>query len=163
LYDGNLAYERDYLQTYLNSIHSHVTLVLDEERIVGASTCIPLAEEGPEFQQPFLQTGMPVDEICYLGESILLPQYRKQGLGKEFFFRREAHAKKLALPITAFCAVDRPTDHPLRPADYAPLDGMWSRLGYHRQPHLQAVFCWKEIHEVTESPKTLTYWLKQLA
>lgn len=160
LYDGTLEYERDYLRTYLSSPDSLVVLVFDGEAVVGASTCLPLAQEGPEFQAPFLQAGIDVAPICYFGESILLPAYRGRGIGKRFFQRREEHAAKLGARMTTFCAVDRPDDHPLRPPGYRPLDEFWTSLGYHRRPELRATFVWKEIGEATESPKHLTFWTK---
>ncbi len=161
LYDGTLEYERDYLRTYQKAAGGLVVIVTDNQgSAVGATTCVPLAEEGPEFQSPFLKQGHEVSRILYFGESILLPEWRGRGLGKEFFDRREAHARRLGLTTTAFCAVDRPDDHPLRPAGYRPLDGFWLSRGYVKQPALQASFTWKEIGEATESPKTLTFWMK---
>ena len=161
LYDGSLEYERDYLQTYLHSPDSLVVLAFDENRVVGASTCLPLRDEGPEFQEAFIQGGYDIESICYFGESILLPHYRGQGIGKAFFAHRESHAQSLpGIRITAFCAVDRSPDHPLRPAHYQPLDDWWLKQGYTRHPELQARFVWKEIGEPSESAKTLTFWLK---
>ncbi len=160
LYDGTLDYERDYLRTYLTSPDSLVVLVIDDETLVGASTCLPLAQEGPEFQAPFGQAGLEIDGICYFGESILLPDYRGRGIGKRFFQRREEHAQKLGARLTTFCAVDRPDDHPLRPPGYRPLDEFWTSLGYLRRPELRAEFVWKEIGEAAESPKPLTFWTR---
>jgi GNAT superfamily N-acetyltransferase len=163
LYDGSLDYERDYLRAYLNTSDSLVVLAFDEDRVVGATTCLPLRDEGPEFQEAFLKAGYDIDTLCYFGESILLPEYRGQGIGKAFFIHREAHAKSLpGIRLTTFCAVDRPTDHPQRPTNYRPLDGLWTQQGYTRHPELQATFTWKEIGESSESPKTLTFWLKSL-
>jgi GNAT superfamily N-acetyltransferase len=102
-----------------------------------------------------------VNDVCYFGESILLPQLRGKGVGKEFFRRREAHAQRLGVKWTAFCAVDRPVDHPQRPPGYRPLDDFWTAQGYTRRPGMQATFMWKEIGESAESPKTLTFWLKE--
>jgi GNAT superfamily N-acetyltransferase len=161
LYEGTLEYELDYLNTYVRSADSLVVIVADsEKKEVGATTCIPLRDEGPEFQAPFLKAGIPVDEVCYFGESILLPQYRGQGLGKEFFARRETHARNLGFVYTAFCAVDRPENHPLKPLGYRPLNDFWLAQGYEKQPRMQATFVWKEIGEEVESPKTLTFWMK---
>lgn len=162
LYDGSLDYEREYLRTYVNAPQSLVVLVTDgQDKVVGATTCIPLRDEGPEFQEPFRKHGFDVNDVCYFGESILLPQLRGQGLGKEFFRRREAHAQRLGVRWTGFCSVNRPPDHPLRPPGYRPLDEFWSAQGYTRHPEMQATFVWKEIGEVAESPKTLTFWLKE--
>lgn len=163
LYDGTLNYEREYLKSYLNSPRSLVALVLDQGEVVGATTCVPMGDEGPEFKEAFIKGGYDVEDICYFGESILLPAYRGRGLGKEFFKRREAHAQTLGAAITTFCAVDRPSDHPLRPIDYVPLDGLWAKQGYVKHPELQAVFEWKEMGQAKESAKTLTFWLKHWA
>jgi len=161
LYDGTLEYERDYLQTYVKSAGSLVVLVTDDDtNVLGATTCLPLKDEGPEFQQPFVKHGYVIDEVCYFGESILLAPLRGRGIGKEFFKRREAHAQKLGVKWTAFCAVDRANDHPQKPAGYRPLSEFWEAQGYERRPELQASFVWKEINEAAESPKTLTFWLK---
>ncbi|RYD31361.1 MAG: hypothetical protein EOP85_22845 [Verrucomicrobiaceae bacterium] len=62
--------------------------------------------------------------------------------------------------MTAFCAVDRADDHPLRPVDYRPLDSFWESRGYLKHPDLQATFSWKETGEEQESPKTLTFWTR---
>lgn len=162
LYDGSLEYEREYLKTYCRTDRSLVVLVFDGGEVVGATTCLPLADEGPEFQEAFLKAGYDLSGICYFGESILLPAYRGRGIGKEFFRRREEHARRLGLRIAAFCAVDRPPDHPRRPAGYEPLDAMWKKQGYTKHPELRATFVWKEIGEAAESPKTLTFWLKEM-
>ena len=162
LYDGSLGYERDYLQTYVEAADSLVVLVTDAgNQVVGATTCIPLRDEGLEFQEPFLKHGFDVNDVCYFGESILLPQLRGKGIGKEFFQRREAHAQRLGVKWTGFCAVDRPADHPMRPAGYRPLDDFWTGQGYTKRPGMQATFVWKETGEAEESPKTLTFWLKE--
>jgi len=161
LYDGDLSYEREYLRAYLACPRSLVVFARDAAgRTVGATTCLPLADETEAFRRPFERVGAPVDEVLYLGESVVLPACRGAGLGAEFFVRREAHARRLGLRTTAFCAVDRPADHPARPADHRPLDGFWARQGYRRRPELQAVFPWKEVGEGQESPKTLTFWTK---
>lgn len=162
LYDGTLDYEREYLKVYLNCPQSLAVLAFHGQAVVGASTCMPLVAEGPEFQEAFIRADFDLSKICYLGESILLPQYRGRGLGKQFFKRRENHARALGLSLATFCAVDRPLDHPLKPSDYRPLDDFWKSRGYTKQPHLQATFHWKEVHEEVESAKTLTYWTKEL-
>lgn len=161
LYDGSLEYERKYLQTYVNSPRSLVVLVTGADaEIVGATTCIPLRDGGPEFQEPFLRAGWDVDDVCYFGESILLPRFRGRGIGREFFDRREAHAGRHRFKWTVFCAVDRAQDHPLRPAGHRPLDEFWISRGYTNQPELNATFVWKETGEPAESPKSLTFWTR---
>lgn len=163
LYDGDMAYEQRYLQTYIQAPDSVIVLARDGDRVVGASTAIPLGRETDEVQAPFLAAGYPVDEIFYCGESVLLPEYRGQGAGVAFFDQREDHARELGYRYSCFCAVQRPEDHPRRPADYVPLDRFWTKRGYTIQPQLQTEFSWKELGEAEESPKPMTFWMKTLS
>lgn len=163
LYEGSLEYEQDYLQTYVASEKSFLFAAFDGPNMVGASTCIPLSDETPEVQAPFISAGIPVSEVFYFGESILLPAYRGLGLGHRFFAEREAHASKFgAYRLTSFCAVDRPIDHPLRPSGYQPLDPFWTKRGYQKAPALSTQFSWPDLGEQVSTPKTMVYWTRSL-
>jgi hypothetical protein len=164
LYDGDLHYEREYLKVYTDSPRSLVVLLESGGELVGATTCLPMEDEDAEFQAPFVQVGIDVKSVCYFGESIILAPFRGRGSGHEFFRRRERHARDLGgFRYTAFCAVDRPDDHPAQPTDYRPLHDFWNRMGYLRRPELRCEYRWKEIGEEVESPKSLTFWLKEWA
>ena len=163
LYDGDLDYEQRYLQTYSESACSVIILVRDDDRIVGASTALPLAHETDEVKAPFRKVGMDIDEMFYFGESVLLPEYRKKGLGSDFFDRREAHARQAStFRRCCFCAVQRPADHPQRPAGYQPLDAFWHKRGFRKCTDLTTWFSWKDLDEQQESPKTMMFWMKEL-
>ncbi|MCB0156182.1 MAG: GNAT family N-acetyltransferase [Anaerolineae bacterium] len=163
LYDGDLAYELTYLQTYSASPESLFVLVFDGETVVGASTGVPLAHEEAAFQQPFIDQGYDPARIFYFGESLLKPAYRGQGLGVRFFEEREAYARRLGrFDFTVFCAVERPADHPRRPANYLPLDQFWRNRGYRKQPHLATTYRWRDVDETEESAKPMIFWLKAL-
>lgn len=164
LYDGDLDYEEQYLETYVNSPRSLVVLLRNGGRLVGATTCLPMADESPEFQAPFLAAAFDLNEVFYFGESIILPECRGQRAGHEFFRRREEHARRVGpFRYTAFCAVDRPVDHPVRPEGYVPLDAFWTRMGYAKRPDLRCEFEWKEIGEAEPSFKGMTFWVKEWA
>jgi len=161
LYDGDMDYELDYLQTYLDCPRAVIVLARDGERIVGASTGLPLADEVDEFTAAFRGPDFDVDRIFYCGESVLEPAYRGLGVGVEFFAHREAHARELGgFDWYCFCAVERPDDHPLRPADYTPLDRYWHHRGYTRRPEIHTTFDWKDLGDHTTSTKKMTFWLK---
>lgn len=163
LYDGSAAYEEKYLKIYVDAPDSVMVLVRDGERVVGASSGLPLEAEPPNVIEPFLAHGYDPRRIFYYGESVLLPEYRGRGLGKRFFEEREAHARGLGrFEIACFCAVQRPTDHPRRPASYAPLDALWNRQGFVRHPELQTTFSWQDLDEDQASPKPMVFWLKSL-
>jgi len=160
LYDGSMAYERDYLAEYAESGHGLVVLALDQDRVIGCSTGLPLIEADAAFARPFVDGGQDVGSVFYFGESVLDADYRGRGLGHRFFDEREAHADRLGYPVTAFCAVVRSPDHPLRPEHHRPLDAFWHKRGYARVPELQARFGWKDIDQSEESLKTLVFWLR---
>jgi GNAT superfamily N-acetyltransferase len=162
LYDGSLDYEEVYLRTYSASPGSVFVVARDEERIVGVSTGMPLAQETEEVRRPFLDAGIPVEEVFYFGESVLKPAYRGQGTGVRFMETREAHARNLpGIKYAAFCAVERPVDHPQRPADFIPLDEFWKHRGF-AKTLLRTEFTWKETGEAAESPKVMAFWMKKL-
>ena len=163
LYDGSVAYEEKYLRTYVDVPDSVMVLVQDGERVVGASSGLPLEAEPAEMIKPFIVHGYDPQRIFYYGESVLLPEYRGLGLGKRFFEEREAHARALGrFDLACFCAVERPIHHPRRPATYAPLDTLWNRQGFAKHPELHTTFSWRDLDEDTESPKPMVFWLKPL-
>ncbi len=163
LYDGDLAYEEHYLQTYIKAKESVIVIALDGGKVVGASTGIPLQYETPEVKQPFIDQGYDIERIFYCGESVLLPSYRGQGIGVAFFEHREAHANEIGgFDSACFCGVQRPDNHPARPQDYVPLDSFWRKRGYEKHPELSTTFSWKELGEQVESAKPMTFWMKAL-
>jgi GNAT superfamily N-acetyltransferase len=151
LYHGDLAYERDYLSHYTHSDNAFLVIAKTQDRIIGVSSCIPLMEADPAFQEPFAAQGYDLEKIGYFGESVLLPDFRGLGVGNRFFDLREDWARKLDFKITTFCAVVRPDDHPARPSDYRPHDAFWMKRGYHRHDELIANLDWPEISDSMSS------------
>ena len=162
LYDGDLAYERDYLRAYL-SPDAVVAVALDADgAIVGASTGAPMEDHAGDFGAAFADRPEPLDQIFYCAESVLLPEYRGTGIGHAFFDAREDHARRIGRRYAAFCSVIRPADHPERPADYRPLDGFWRKRGYAPLPGVIARFGWKDLGEAEASEKALQFWMRAL-
>ena len=162
LYDGDVNYEQQYLQTYINCPESVIVLAFDQESIIGASTAIPLKYETDEVKKPFIVHGFNPEEVFYCGESVLNKAYRGLGLGVRFFEQREAHAQDLGgFKHITFCCVNRAIDHPRRPADYVPLDAFWNKRGYVKHPELTTTYTWKDLDEAEASPKLMTFWLKE--
>ena len=162
LYEGSLDYEYKYLQTYASSPECTIALVFDNAKVVGASTSIPMKFETQELQKPFLDQGMNLEEIFYFGESVLLPEYRGQGVYPQFFQIRELAARDYGCKFATFCAVDRALEDSRKPKEYTPLDVYWKKMGYVKHPEIATSFEWKEIGEAKQSPKRMVFWLKTL-
>lgn len=161
LYEGDLNYERDYLRIYTEHPESIVFGLEAEDRWIGATTGMPLICEAKNIQKPFIDVGIPLTDVFYFGESVLLSEFRGQGFGHRFFDVREAHALKNGYKITAFCSVERPETHPLKPEDYRPNDDFWHKRGYVKHPELTCEMSWLDRGETEETSKTLTFWLKK--
>ena len=162
LYEGDLAYEREYLGQYAQCPEAAVFGLWAGDELVGATTCLPLAAEPPSVWQSFAQAGLAIEPYFYFGESLLLPPYRGQGWGHRFFDLREAHALSLGYTQACFCAVIRPENHPLRPLDYRPHDAFWQKRGYTQQPQLLARMSWPDREQSESSEKNLRFWTKPL-
>ena len=161
LYDGDYDYEKKYLQIYIDTPESVIVLALDGDKVVGASTAIPMKYETDQLKKPFIENGYDLDDVFYCSESVLNKDYRGLGLGVRFFEQREAHAEELGgFKTITFCCVERPLDHPRRPANYVPLDQFWNKRGYFKHPELATTYSWKDLDETEETPKPMTFWIK---
>ncbi len=162
LYDGDVEYERDYLAAFAAAPDALLVLARAGDRVVGASTAMPMAAAEAAIRAPFEDRGRRLAAICYFGESVLEPAWRGRGAGHAFFDAREAHARRLGAAEATFCAVARPEDHPLRDPAYRPLDGFWRGRGYRPAPDLACRLAWKDLDQPAESEKTLVFWTRRL-
>ena len=163
LYDGTLDYEHSYLTKFAAAKGAVVICAYDGTDMVGASTAAPMVEHADEFGEPFKKAGYDLSKIFYCGESVLLKSHRGYGLGHAFFDGREAQAHKLGgFTHSTFCRVVRANDHPLKPADYAPLDPFWTKRGYHPVDGIVATYDWKDIDQPGETTHTMQFWMKTL-
>jgi GNAT superfamily N-acetyltransferase len=163
LYDGTLEYEEEYLDKLAKAKGAVCVIARDGDLIVGASTGAPMIEHADEFGDPFTKAGYDISKIFYCGESVLLKSHRGHGLGHTFFEKREEQAHKLGgFTHSTFCRVVRPDDHPLKPADYIPLDKFWTKRGYAPVEGLTATYSWKDIDQKDETVHHMQFWMKKL-
>lgn len=167
LYDGDAAYEADYLATFAAHPDAVIVVARDGAEIVGAATAAPLAGHTGSFAALFEAHGYDPATVFYCGESVLLAAYRGRGIGHRFFDEREAHAARLngrghRFRHSTFCGVVRADDDPRKPAGYHPLDGFWEKRGYRPVPGLVGHYEWREIGEREETSKQMQFWMKAL-
>jgi GNAT superfamily N-acetyltransferase len=162
LYQGDVAYEAQYLRDYAQG-DAIMVGAFDGTRLVGASTGMPLQDRMADFTGVFDGTDFDIPATFYCAESVLLPDYRGQGAGAAFFAARHDHAKGLGLMQSAFCAVDRPDHHPLRPIPKGRhLSDLWRRLGYAPCDGVYATMSWRDIGAADETAKRLLFWRRAL-
>ena len=162
LYEGSLAYEETYLRKLAQARDAFIVAAETEDgEIVGCATGSGMDDQHAEFAGPLRGAGYDLASTFYFGESVLLPNYRGHGIGHAFFDAREAHAITRGYRRACFCAVERPDDHPQRPADYSPLDPFWQARGYRKLPGVTARFSWPETAGGPELSHPMAYWLRQ--
>lgn len=162
LYDGTIEYEEQYLETLFKSPESILVVAFDHNKVVGASTGMPLKDETEEIKQPWLEEGEDIDKVFYFSESVLLKEYRGHGIGVKFFEQREKWARQLSYKTAAFCGVIREEEDSHRPENYATLDQFWKNRGYQKKEGFICTMTWKQIGELQESAKQLQFWDKDL-
>lgn len=159
-YDGDMQYEQKYLARYAECNESIILLASIDDEVVGASTAIPLIFETDAFKEPYLEEN--IREIFYLGESVILPEYRGNHLYQHFFRLREEAARMYGCKRTAFCAVERARDTTKITENYRRLDLVWSHFKYKKNIARKTQFSWKDIGEANETFKDMIFWEKNL-
>ncbi len=163
LYNGNIKSEKEYLSTFIDAKDSVLVLAFDGDKVIGASTGLPMEQETENVQKPWKENGFDLSKIFYFGESVLKNEYRGKGIGVKFFEHREKWAALLnRFDMFAFCGVIRPDDHPLRPKGWQPLDLFWQKRGYRKTDDYICEMLWQEIGQSEETPKKLLFWQKKL-
>lgn len=160
LYDGTLAFERQYVATYQNHPGALLVGAFDHGNLVGASTSTPMEDQGAEFAAPFKSLNIAPEMVLWGPESVLLPAYRGQGIGHRFFDLREAHARAFGRSHVAFASVIRNLDHPKRPEHARTNDAFWTRRGYAPLSSVGAAFSWRDVGDTDETQKQLQFWLR---
>ncbi|KCZ93979.1 GNAT family N-acetyltransferase [Hyphomonas johnsonii] len=161
LYAGTTTREQAYMRSFGAALDALIVVAeTDHGNIVGCATGSALTRRDAAFASPLENAGYSLASTFYFGESVLLPAYRGRGLGNAFFDAREAHAVVNGYKRACFCAVERPADHPARPANYRPLDAFWTKRGYRKLPDATCQFDWPETEHGPDLPHPMNYWLR---
>lgn len=160
LYEGTQEEYGPLIENYTRC--GTVAILFDGDKIVGACTGIPLAEVFPKYRRSFEELGLDVMSYYYIGEMMMLKEYRHRGFGTALYERVEAVARRECYSMMTLCLIpDKPSD-PKRPVEYFPAEVFWKKQGYVEQPCLTVEGFWKEHGQVEETSHPMVYWTKSL-
>lgn len=163
LYAGTPEDEREYLAVYRDP--SACVLVAERGSpggmVVGTATALALTSADPDFAAPFAGSSFDPAELFYFGESVLRPESRGAGVGREFMRQREHVAREGGFRFAAFCSVIRAADDPRRPAGARSLEDWWRRCGY-EPTGIVCTFRWREVDGQDRAENRLRFWIREL-
>jgi GNAT superfamily N-acetyltransferase len=163
LSEGNLQSEKSYLEMYSHAQNGIFLLAVEGEKVVGVLTGISLVEAATLLQNVFLKRKIPVDPFFYLGDIMVVKEYRNKGVGRRLYERLEKHVReRTSYRQIFFSEIHRSESDPRRPKDYTSADQFWEKLGFVKHPELVTYFPWKEVGGSHETPHTMITWIKIL-
>ncbi|MDQ5890937.1 MAG: hypothetical protein QG604_811 [Candidatus Dependentiae bacterium] len=166
LYEGSFDGEKKHLETYCSSPKYLVLLLLKDTHVVGFFNAIPLAENGPdslsEIQAPFIAQGIDMAPYLYVGEVMVLKEFRRPHLIQFLYAYGEALARELGKDYLIFAMVKRPREHLARPADYQSLELLCAYFGFAIMKGMEIHASWKQIDTQKKEPNTLAIWCKKV-
>lgn len=159
LYEGSHEYEEEYLRPLFESSNSIGVIAMAEGKCIGFSSGLPIEEAHQEFKEPFTSFFLPTPLLFYFGESVLLPEFRGRGIGRELMMRRIRFAERLSqYKAIVFCAIDRSMDTSPPPPSYRSPERLWRAAGFKPLSGVSAQFSWKEIGALETSNHPMLFW-----
>ncbi len=144
LYEGNVTYEKSYLKGYTENEKSTLLLAKVNGELAGVLTGLPLASQSDivkDAQFIFESNGLISKDYYYLGEVIILPQYRRVAVIRKLFLAQLAQIKKWRYRSLCALVVERTDNHWLKPLDYKEPDKLWARAGF-KKTNLSLTYHW---------------------
>lgn len=163
LYEGNLEYEKKYLEMYSDTDASILILAREKETIVGAAIGLPVDGALHEIKELFAAHNVSTKEAYYFAEALLLPHFRGCGYGKQLIAQFEKQVRALGVYSALYgFEVVRDLNDLRRPADYASLDAFWEKGGYALIPDWETSFSWCDVGDCKESDHPMRFRKKNL-
>lgn len=163
LYDGSMDSEEAYLKSYASSKNSILVMARDKEETVGVVAGMPLIEMDEVFQSPFEKHNVAIHSIFYLGDMLLLKEYRGRGIGSKIYKMFEDLVRKNKQYQTiAIAEILRDKNDPRQPKNYVSADKFWASLHYAKHPEIVIQIPYKEVDSAGKVPHLLVVSCKDL-
>lgn len=161
LYNGNDSDYESYLNSYATEDTSFVCLAFDGNQVIGAATSLPLLKTRDHYLTPFLENHTDLTNIFYLGELVVLPERRHEGIGHSLVHAIIAHTK--TLPQYTQIYISQIVESPRGcPPNYQSPDSFWKGLGFIPHPEWNFIAPWTEIGQTEKTPHTMIFWSNEL-
>src|ERR1700722_3489588 len=123
LYEGTVDEYYPAIEHYTHSSDGIACLFFNNNQLVGAAIGMPMNEMRDKYKLPLVNARPEenFDQLFYLGELLLLKEYRGQGLGKQMYLEFENTVRELAFTKICFCKIDESEQNPLAPENYKSL------------------------------------------
>lgn len=163
LYEGSLEEYGPFIGYYSESAQGIASLVFVHDTLVGVAIGMPMVEMREKYLQPYAmkRPGENLSEVFYLGEFLLLKEYRGKGWGKEMFSSFEAKAQEQNFKKICLCSI---TESHLN-CDYqdnSSTDRFWEKLGFTKCEDITFSVAWKNVGTEENHPHQMVYWFKAL-
>ncbi len=155
LYDGNLEQEREYLKPYIESQDGILIIAKDGDKSIGAITGLPLRESMQELKDCYARESQNIDDMFYLGEVVLLKEYRGKGIGIFLYKALEEYLSSKKYSKIVFCAIAKEGNDQKKSKE-----NYYKRLGFIRRFDLSLNVSYKKIGEEFETESKMNIWEK---
>lgn len=161
LYEGTAEEYGPFIQYYADFENSVAAILFDHDKPVGVAIGMPIQDMRDKYKEPLLNfdPSLENESLFYLGELLLLKDYRGKGWGKKMYLALEQEAKRQNNKI-CFCQIEDWPKHPQRPVFYQPLNEFWYKLGFEPIKDFSFSVSWRNISESEESSHQMYYWIK---
>jgi hypothetical protein len=152
----------EYLQErYVQQARSEVCIAFADGKAIGAVMGEPLSMTPNNYQIPF--TDDEKLNAFYIGELIILPEFRKYGVATQLYNNLLAIVKNSYKTI--WCASVVREDHyrpDLKPAAYVSLESSCIKAGFVKQEDKVIIGKWRITGDLEESEHPMVCWRKTL-
>ncbi len=162
LYDFTQGHDEGIIRGYFEGQDGAVLILFDKDIPVGFSTSIPLANAMPVIQEDFIKNGLDVHKYLYIGEIMIRPSYRGQGVLRKMFEYYESRAQKLKCEYLALITVNRADDYPARPITYRPVELIWQHFGFEKSKDIVVLWSWVQTDTQKKEDNVLGVWCKKV-
>lgn len=135
LYLGNMECEKNYLRGYVKEEKATLLIAKVNSELIGIFTGTSLLGHSDivkEAKNIFEINGFEPEEYYYLGEMIVLPEYRSLQIAQNLLFLQKKIAKDWGFKKICALVVERKDEHLQKPKDYKSLSPLYRRWGFEK-------------------------------